>query len=216
LGRAIIREPEVFLLDEPLSNLDAKLRMQMRAELKRLHLALESTTVYVTHDQVEAMTLADKIILLRAGRIAAQGSPQDLYDHPPNLYTADFLGSPPINLIQGEFAIEDGGARFAAGSAKFALQKIPAGCPKVVTLGVRPEDVELRRSEGAGPMFTVRLVESVGPDQYVHVEIGEQRSLVARRPASERWLMNDRVAVAFGAGKAHIFHVEEETSLGVV
>ncbi len=215
LGRAIIREPEVFLLDEPLSNLDAKLRLQMRGELKRLHLELESTSIYVTHDQVEAMTLADKIILLRAGRITAQGGPQDLYDHPPNLYTADFLGSPPINLIQGEFATRDGQPSFVAGKARFALTHLPSGLPPVGVLGARPEDIELRVSDTQGA-YTVRLVESVGPDQYVHVEIGEDRSIVARRPAAERWRLSDRVEVTFHAGKTHVFHMEHETNLGTI
>ncbi len=221
LGRAIIREPEVFLLDEPLSNLDAKLRLQMRGELKRLHLELESTTIYVTHDQVEAMTLGDKIILLRAGRITAQGSPQDLYDHPPNLYTADFLGSPPINLIQGEFETHAGRPGFVAGGARFALPHIPPGLPQAAVIGVRPEDVELRADGERAPgessaAHTVRLIESVGPDQYVHIEIGDQRILIARRPAAERWRMNDRVNVSFPAGKTHVFHSEHETNLGTI
>jgi sn-glycerol 3-phosphate transport system ATP-binding protein/multiple sugar transport system ATP-binding protein len=216
LGRAIIREPEVFLLDEPLSNLDAKLRLQMRGELKRLHLELTSTTVYVTHDQVEAMTLADKIILLRSGTITAQGSPLDLYDHPPNLYTADFLGSPPINLLRGVFDTSDGATRFVSDGAGFPLSRVPHVLPPAAVIGVRPEDVDLRRRNGTGPAYTVRLIESVGADQYVHVEIGERRMLIARRPAAERWRLGERVEVSFREGKLHIFHPEHEATLATV
>jgi ABC-type sugar transport system ATPase subunit len=211
LGRAIIREPEVFLLDEPLSNLDAKLRLQMRGELKRLHLELNSTTIYVTHDQVEAMTLADKIILLRAGRITAQGSPLDLYDHPPNLYTADFLGSPPINLVRGRFGAAGGAARFVTdGGGQLPLPSVAADLPDAATIGVRPEDIEPRAAADKTAAFAVRLIESVGADQYVHIDIAEHSTLIARRPAVERWRIGDRVTLGFRPGKVHVFHPDHE------
>jgi ABC-type sugar transport system ATPase subunit len=212
LGRAIIREPEVFLLDEPLSNLDAKLRLQMRGELKRLHLELHSTTIYVTHDQVEAMTLADKIILLRGGRITAMGSPLDLYDAPPNLYTADFLGSPPINLLRGRFETVSGRPRFNVDGAALPLPSLAAGLPESATIGVRPEDIEVRR-ESEREALAVRLIESVGADQYVHIDVADRRTIIARRPAVERWHIGERATLAFRAGKVHVFHPEHEGHL---
>lgn len=205
LGRALIRKPGVFLLDEPLSNLDAKLRQQMRVELKRLHMELGATIIYVTHDQFEAMTLADRIILLRDGRIVAQGSPADLYMRPPNLYAADFLGSPPINLLTGRLAAADGRLRLSlTPETWFDLVRAPEALPPDVVIGVRPEDVELRRDDStAGP--TVLMVESVGPDQYIHVGIGDNQDLVARRPATESWHVEERVRVDLRPGRVHVF-----------
>jgi len=216
LGRALIRKPEVFLLDEPLSNLDAKLRQQMRVELKRLHMDLGATVVYVTHDQFEAMTLANRIILMRSGEIAAQGRPADLYLQPPNLYTADFLGSPPINLLTGALSVTDGRLQVAlASGVRLDLAGAPRGLPRDVVIGVRPEDVELRR-DGSAAAQTVRLIESVGPDQYVHVSVGERQSLVARRPAMEPWQVGDPVVVELRAGRVHVFDPAREVTLATV
>src|SRR5437867_7235335 len=132
MGRALVREPKAFLLDEPLSNLDAKLRVQMRAELKRLHQRLGVTTIYVTHDQVEAMTLGDRIAVMNAGRVQQIGRPQEVYRHPANLFVAGFIGSPPMNLLRG--SVREG--RVQAGDLQFARGGVPDGD---VVVGVRPE-----------------------------------------------------------------------------
>src|SRR5439155_5509316 len=132
MGRALVREPKAFLLDEPLSNLDAKLRVQMRAELKRLHQRLGVTTIYVTHDQVEAMTLGDRIAVLSGGKLQQLGPPQDVYDHPANVFVAGFIGSPPMNLLRG--TARDG--RVVAGELVLARPDIPDG---EVVGGLRPE-----------------------------------------------------------------------------
>ena len=131
MGRALVREPQVFLLDEPLSNLDAKLRVQMRAELKKLHHRLGITTIYVTHDQVEAMTLGDRIAVLSAGRLQQIGAPQEVYDHPANVFVAGFIGSPPMNLLSG--SVRDG--QVSAGDLVFARDGV---ADADVVVGIRP------------------------------------------------------------------------------
>ena len=132
MGRALVREPRAFLLDEPLSNLDAKLRVQVRAELKRLHRRLGITTIYVTHDQVEAMTLGDRIVVMSGGELQQVGAPQDVYDRPANIFVAGFIGSPPMNLLRGTAA----GGRITAGDLTFERGGVPDGD---VALGIRPE-----------------------------------------------------------------------------
>ena len=137
MGRALVREPKAFLLDEPLSNLDAKLRVQMRAELKRLHQQLNITTIYVTHDQVEAMTLGDRLAVMSAGKLQQVGTPQDVYERPTNVFVAHFIGSPPMNLLQ---AMVDEGGRAQAGDLSVELPQVPAG-PCIV--GIRPDSLSL-------------------------------------------------------------------------
>jgi ABC-type sugar transport system ATPase subunit len=167
MGRALVREPEVFLLDEPLSNLDAKLRVQMRAALKRLHGRLGVTTVYVTHDQVEAMTLGDRIAVISDGKLQQLGAPQDVYDRPANVFVAGFIGSPPMNLLRG---------RVRAGSATAGDLVVPA--PGVrdrdVFVGVRPES--LRPAVNGMPSldFEVAVVEPLGDEVIVHGFVGAE------------------------------------------
>jgi ABC-type sugar transport system ATPase subunit len=171
MGRALVREPEVFLLDEPLSNLDAKLRVEMRAALKRLHARLGVTTVYVTHDQVEAMTLGDRIAVISNGRIQQLGAPQDVYDRPANVFVAGFIGSPPMNLLRG---------RVRGGQAIAGDLVVP--CPGVsdadVILGVRPEC--LRPADNGIPSlnFEVAVVEPLGDEVIVHGLIGAELTTV--------------------------------------
>ncbi len=151
MGRAIVRDPQVFLFDEPLSNLDAKLRVQMRAEIKELHQRLRTTTVYVTHDQIEAMTMADKIVVMNSGNIEQIGAPLELYDHPANLFVAGFIGSPAMNLLQGEVK----GGMFRIGDVSLPL---PAGTSlegRKVTYGIRPEHLRLDHTGGVGVQVTV-------------------------------------------------------------
>jgi multiple sugar transport system ATP-binding protein len=161
MGRALVREPEVFLLDEPLSNLDAKLRIQMRAELKRLHARLGITTIYVTHDQVEAMTLGDRLAVISDGKLQQLGDPQEVYDHPANVFVAGFIGSPPMNLLRGRAV--DG--RVAAGDFVIERPDLPDG---ELIVGIRPE--ALTPADGAGPSldFDVAVVEPLGNELIVH------------------------------------------------
>ena len=147
MGRAIVRDPQVFLFDEPLSNLDAKLRVQMRAEIKELHQRLRTTTVFVTHDQIEAMTMADKIVVMKAGRIEQVGAPLELYDRPVNLFVAEFIGSPAMNLIRGVGAGRRGRGAGRA-RCRSRRERRPRGGP--VVYGIRPEHLELAEDGLAG------------------------------------------------------------------
>ncbi|RJL06893.1 sn-glycerol-3-phosphate ABC transporter ATP-binding protein UgpC [Paracoccus aestuarii] len=167
MGRALVRDPALFLFDEPLSNLDAKLRVEMRAEIKRLHRTTGASIVYVTHDQVEAMTLASRIVVLKGGHVQQIGTPQQIYDTPANTFVADFMGSPPMNLCPAE--IEDGAIR--VGDQRIAL---PAGfgpdLPREVILGIRPEHLSL----GAAPDLTVQpvMIENTGSECYLSFQLG--------------------------------------------
>ena len=175
MGRAIVRNPKAFLLDEPLSNLDAKLRVQMRTEVARLQQRLGTTTVYVTHDQTEAMTLGDRVVVMRAGVVQQVGAPQDLYDHPDNLFVAGFIGSPAMNFIPAEIADHTVRTPLGdfplAGRMQTALEN--AGAPREVILGIRPEHFEdaqlvelLDRPDGVTFTGNVEVVESTGSDKY--------------------------------------------------
>ncbi|MBV6657984.1 MAG: sn-glycerol-3-phosphate ABC transporter ATP-binding protein UgpC [Devosiaceae bacterium] len=166
MGRAIVRDPQVFLFDEPLSNLDAKLRVQMRSEIRELHQRLQTTTVYVTHDQIEAMTMADKIVVMRDGHVEQVGAPLDLYDAPVNTFVAGFIGSPSMNLIEG--TREDGA--FKAGPVGFAYEG-PGEIGQPVTLGVRPEHLVPGDS---GMPATVTIVEPTGSETHIVARLGEQ------------------------------------------
>ncbi len=169
LGRAIVRHPTVFLFDEPLSNLDAKLRVQMRTEIKALHQRLKTTTVYVTHDQVEAMTMADRIVVMRDGRIEQVGDPLMLYDHPSNLFVAGFIGSPAMNFIQGTVK----GSHFTSSDGlAFAVNGEPGMGDRDVMLGIRPEHLELHPD---GAEVEISVVEQTGSEMYVSTEIGRTR-----------------------------------------
>jgi multiple sugar transport system ATP-binding protein len=198
MGRAIVRDPQVFLFDEPLSNLDAKLRVQMRTEIRELHLRLKTTTVYVTHDQIEAMTMADKIVVLQAGRIEQVGSPLDLYDRPANTFVASFIGSPAMNMIAG--VIE--GGRFHGAGADLALPnglKMAGG--REVIFGVRPESLTLAE---AGLQGTVAVVEPTGSETHVITRIaGHEVTAVFRERVTLR--PGDAVTLAPGSTGVHIF-----------
>jgi multiple sugar transport system ATP-binding protein len=176
MGRAIVRNPQVFLFDEPLSNLDAKLRVQMRAEIKELHQRLKVTTVYVTHDQIEAMTMADKIVVMNGGNIEQVGKPLDLYDRPANLFVAGFIGSPAMNMLKGTIA--DGALRMEDGT----VWPLPTGgaVPKdgPAVYGIRPEHLIIDRG---GIPATIQVVEPTGSETQVLMRIGGQPVLGAFR-----------------------------------
>jgi sn-glycerol 3-phosphate transport system ATP-binding protein len=171
MGRALVREPKAFLLDEPLSNLDAKLRVQMRAELKRLHQQLDITTIYVTHDQVEAMTLGDRLAVMSAGKLQQVGTPQDVYEHPTNVFVAHFIGSPPMNLLKATVA----GGRAQAGDLSVELPQVPEG-PCIV--GIRPDSLSVREADDARPAldFDIEVVEPLGGELLAHGFVNGHRA----------------------------------------
>ncbi|MGI8571794.1 MAG: ABC transporter ATP-binding protein [Solirubrobacteraceae bacterium] len=173
MGRALVREPKVFLLDEPLSNLDAKLRVQMRAELKRLHARLGVTTVYVTHDQVEAMTLGNRIAVLSDGKLQQLGTPQEVYDSPANLFVASFIGSPPMNLLRGAAL----GGRVTAGD--FVLQR-PGVRDGELIVGLRPEVLRPAMNGLPAIEFRVDVVEPLGDEVIVHGSVAAELAAIAR------------------------------------
>jgi multiple sugar transport system ATP-binding protein len=209
MGRAIIREPAVFLMDEPLSNLDAKLRVQMRAEIASLQSRLEVTTVFVTHDRVEAMTMGHRVAVLRDGRLQQCDTPRRLYDHPANVFVAGFIGSPAMNLCT--LAVVDGRAEL--GGRELALPTVVNGAREVV-VGLRPESLELADDGLPG---RVEVVEELGADAYAfcvaQLPSGEVR-LVARADARHPPASGDRVALRPRFDEAHLFDPVSGTRLG--
>ncbi len=181
MGRAIVRDPAVFLFDEPLSNLDAKLRVQMRSEIKQNHQRLKTTTVYVTHDQIEAMTMADRIVVMNEGRIEQIGSPLDLYDTPANRFVAGFIGSPAMNMLEGRF---EGDAFVAADGTRIPLgARVPSGSEgRGVILGIRPEHFQLAED---GVACEVMTVEPTGSETQVMMRFAGQESIGAFRERIE-------------------------------
>jgi multiple sugar transport system ATP-binding protein len=172
MGRAIVREPEAFLMDEPLSNLDAKLRVQMRAEIARIQKALEVTTLYVTHDQVEAMTMGDRVAVMRDGILQQVDTPQRLYDAPVNLFVASFVGSPPMNLF--EATVSSDGSHLAFGDTRLDLlgPRLREHSGRRIVVGIRPEEVrEASGWDGERVRGRIMLVEALGAEQLVHIEI---------------------------------------------
>src|SRR4051812_15994282 len=169
MGRAIVRDPSVFLFDEPLSNLDAKLRVQMRTEIKELHQRLKTTTVYVTHDQIEAMTMADRIVVLHDGIVEQVGAPLELYDRPANLFVAGFIGSPAMNFLKGRIAVKGGAFFVTESGATLPLPSAPPGSDGRPTVyGVRPEHFTL----GSGVEATVTVTEPTGSETQVFAKLG--------------------------------------------
>ncbi len=221
LGRAIVREPKVFLMDEPLSNLDAKLRVQTRAELIKLHQRLQTTIVYVTHDQVEAMTMGTRIAVMRDGILQQLDTPQKLYEHPANTFVAGFIGSPAMNFFDATVSVRDGKAELAGegfgvgvnGSMGKALGSYQG---KKVIMGIRPEHLsEISRgetdSQGEIPA-TVEVVEMMGSEQVVYLLVGG-KSFVAKMDASNRMKTGDVVKLAFPKDQVQLFDRETERSL---
>jgi multiple sugar transport system ATP-binding protein len=180
MGRAIVRDPQVFLFDEPLSNLDAKLRVQMRAEIKELHQRLKTTTVYVTHDQIEAMTMADRIVVLRDGVVEQIGAPLDLYDRPANLFVAGFIGSPAMNLLNGTIRLNGSPAFVIDGGVSLPLASAPAGSDgRPAIYGIRPEHLALSGTDGM--LAEVSVLEPTGQETQVFAKVGTQRIVAVFR-----------------------------------
>ncbi|HTZ67093.1 MAG TPA: sn-glycerol-3-phosphate ABC transporter ATP-binding protein UgpC [Roseiarcus sp.] len=180
MGRAIVRDPQVFLFDEPLSNLDAKLRVQMRAEIKELHQRLKTTTIYVTHDQIEAMTMADRIVVLRDGVVEQIGAPLDLYDRPANLFVAGFIGSPSMNLLNGTIRVNGSPTFEIDGGVSLPLASAPADADgRRAIYGIRPEHLMLSGTEGMP--VEVSVLEPTGQETQVFAKVGGQKIVAVFR-----------------------------------
>jgi multiple sugar transport system ATP-binding protein len=202
MGRAIVRDPQVFLFDEPLSNLDAKLRVAMRTEIKELHQRLKTTTVYVTHDQIEAMTMADKIVVMHDGVVEQMGAPLDLYDKPANQFVAGFIGSPAMNFLRGKIALNGSAFVETNNGEHLPLGAIPSGSAgRDVVYGIRPEHIEI--GEGGLPAEVV-VVEPTGSETQVVARMGGQEVIAVFR---ERQLIKpgDRIPLRPRAAAAHLF-----------
>ena len=208
-GRAIVREPEVFLFDEPLSNLDAKLRTHMRTELSRIHTELGITTIYVTHDQEEAMTMSDRIAVMNNGELQQVGTPKEVYFEPANLFVADFIGSPSINLVDvaldGDTLVHDA---FEYGLNNEALSRIRESGADELVLGVRPEDVDVVQS-GDVPAdhavtATVDVLETVGSDNFLYTRVGD-REFRVRASSFVEPEVGSQVTLSFGVDDIHLF-----------
>ncbi|WP_176038205.1 ABC transporter ATP-binding protein [Brucella tritici] len=203
MGRAIVRKPSVFLFDEPLSNLDAKLRVLMRAEIKELHQKVKITSIYVTHDQIEAMTLADRVVVLNKGRIEQQGTPMELYTKPANIFVAGFIGSPAMNFLEAMVEHSSAGAaiRLASGS-KLEMPDSDTDRSGKVVLGLRPEHLEVRRDGGIPAK--VRLIEPTGAQAHVVFEVGSEK-LMAVVNSEMSLAVGDVVELGISCERMHLF-----------
>jgi sn-glycerol 3-phosphate transport system ATP-binding protein len=203
MGRAIVRDPQVFLFDEPLSNLDAKLRVQMRVEIKKLQQSLATTSIYVTHDQVEAMTLADRLIVMNAGITEQIGAPIELYERPESIFVGGFIGSPAMNFLPGRVA--DGSVVLDGGAALPLPDDTTAAPGSAVTVGLRPEHF-VTDGDGAQMSLVVDLVEMLGADTIVHGRIeGTGPSVLARLPGTARAASGQRVELTVAKEQIHLF-----------
>jgi len=203
LARTLVVQPSVFLMDEPLSSLDAKLRVEMRTELKHLHAALRSTFVYVTHDQAEAMTMADRIVVMHQGRIQQVGRPLEVYGDPVNRFVAGFFGVPAMNFVEGELRPEPDGARFVAQALRVTLLGHGGGSGPAV-LGVRPEHVRFADGRESWPA-TVSLIEPLGDETLLFLDYGGPSSLVAKVDAEEKVALGDHRSFTFRLDRVVLF-----------
>jgi multiple sugar transport system ATP-binding protein len=220
LGRAIVRDPKVFLFDEPLSNLDAKLRVQMRVELKKLHERLGTTAIYVTHDQVEAMTLGDRVVVMKDGWVQQVGEPLELYNTPANRFVAGFIGSPAMNFIEATLGESDGavvaeapGLRLTLPGPQAARARAKAG--RAITLGIRPEDVHVATdSDPANLCFDaiVEVVEQLGSEILLDTRVGPA-TVVASVEPTMRIRSNDRLRMSLKPERLHLFDAETEAAI---
>ncbi|MGV6847151.1 MAG: sn-glycerol-3-phosphate ABC transporter ATP-binding protein UgpC [Marinibacterium sp.] len=203
MGRAIVRSPQLFLFDEPLSNLDAKLRNQMRVEIRALQRRIGVTALYVTHDQVEAMTMADRIVVLNGGRVEQTGTPSEIYHRPASTFVASFMGAPPMNLIPAEY---DGNGHIRVGKANLAIPPTPAP-PGPVSLGVRPEDIDLATDSDANSLaFDLDLIEELGANRLLHGHVDNQPFVVNVHNTTD--ISGDRLYLRASAENLHLFSPE--------
>ncbi|KAE9528309.1 ABC transporter ATP-binding protein [Testudinibacter aquarius] len=221
LGRTIVRSPKVFLMDEPLSNLDAKLRSNMRAEIIRIHKTLNATTVYVTHDQTEAMTMADRIVVMSGGVVKQIGSPKAIYDHPDNLFVAGFIGAPTMNFLHGKiengFFVTADNYQLSIPDEAYRQLERQSAVGKAVILGIRPENISnepllLGSYQKAMITAPVNVAELLGAEYIVHTSLGEQpiKAIVHSR---QQIKMDEKISLAFDMKRAHFFDPQTEQSL---
>lgn len=219
VGRAIVRKPKVFLFDEPLSNLDAKLRVQMRTEISKLHANLEATMVYVTHDQTEAMTMGDRIVILRDGNIDQIDTPMNLYNFPANKFVAGFIGSPAMNFTDGKIVEEDG-LKFVDDSGTLQLDinpeyssRLEKYIDKPIILGIRPEDIheyDVKKAESSHKFAAkIEVVEPMGNEIFIYFNIGKVQ-MVGRLPSFVTAKMGEPLDISFDINKLHFFDIDTE------
>ena len=212
IGRAVVRDPELFLFDEPLSNLDAKLRSAMRIELAGIHKKLKKTIIYVTHDQIEALTLGEKIVLIDQGKIQQIGTPTEVYDRPANIFVATFIGSPRMNLVKGRLYITDNGLRFVSDAFSFDLgmnEKLTGLEGKELVVGIRPESLVVGEGSIQG---VVEFVEHLGAENIVYVKSGDEK-LIARTSAERYFSIGEKIIISFREMNIHFFHEEKRIAL---
>ncbi len=218
VGRAIVRKPEAFLFDEPLSNLDAKMRVQMRAEISKLHTRLETTMIYVTHDQVEAMTMADRIVVMKDGIVQQLATPLELYDHPDNMFVAGFIGTPPMNFFHGRIEMEADTLVFREGKFDLAVpqkwqEELSPYRDKEVVFGVRPEDLGSKEAESHGEMpkikARVEVIEPMGSETYLYMDTGVH-SFIARVDSHRITEVGEEIALSVFMPKSHVFDAATE------
>ena len=227
VGRAIVRKPKVFLFDEPLSNLDAKMRVSTRTEISKLHARLDATMIYVTHDQIEAMTMGDRICVMKDGDIMQVAEPLEIYNHPTNMFVAGFMGSPPMNFFQGRITRSPRGLVFVEDSPKAAPFQILLGGPlaakaaayadRAVVFGVRPEDAhdtDTLANPDAGHTIeaVVEISEPMGPETFLHLHTGAH-AFTARVKASNRFAISQKVEITFEMDRVRLFDPDTEKAL---
>lgn len=221
VGRAIVRQPKAFLFDEPLSNLDAKLRVEMRAELKKLHQRLATTMIYVTHDQVEAMTLGDRIVIMKDGVVLQIDDPLTIYRQPVNRFVAGFIGTPPMNFLAGSLERSDGGVAFTDGDIRLQLPdwmaaKLLSRAGEKCFLGIRPEDITCNPQEGHHPGSQIRtkvdVIEPLGDEILVYLAT-QRQNMVAKIRTELRMAVGAELQVSLNLDKAHIFSAATEENL---
>lgn len=225
LGRAIVREPQVFLMDEPLSNLDAKLRVQMRAEIIKLQMRLETTTIYVTHDQTEAMTMGDRIVVMKDGEIQQVDTPDEIYNHPANLFVAGFIGAPSMNFLNGNLSEEGDEVTFTTKDFKVTIPIFHANTlkekkyiGKEVVFGIRPEnfynaDERLDNYNESVIHARLDLIENLGAEMFLYFSNLGETNIIARLDASNKYKENDTVRLALDMSKIHIFDKDTEETV---
>ncbi len=222
VGRAIVRKPKVFLFDEPLSNLDAKMRVQMRTEIAKLHNQLQATMIYVTHDQVEAMTMGDRIVVMKDGLIQQVADPLTLYDQPANKFVAGFIGSPPMNFMEGMIIEEHGTLFFQGGSVKIKVheqhrERLRDVCGKPVSFGLRPEDIRdphiaSEAATDSSVQAAVVVVEPMGSETFLYLW-AEPHSFIAKVRGHDVFDVGDTLRLVFSMDKAHYFNHQTEKAI---
>ncbi|MFC1883385.1 ABC transporter ATP-binding protein [Thermodesulfobacteriota bacterium] len=206
MGRALVRRPRLFLLDEPLSNLDAQLRVNVRLELKKLHKQIGATMIYVTHDQVEAMTLGDRIVVMNKGKIHQEGNPEDVYERPADKFVATFVGSPVMNFLQGDINRDKSTLKFHSNDFSLNLgNNIDFFDGKNIEIGIRPEDISFEKNKEPGKvMVKVEMISHVGSEKYVHALLGKT-NLTIRAPKSANFKPGELIKITIPPSKIHIF-----------